>query len=294
MSQIKYIGVPLWQGSGIRGVETAPSVLFDELSKQSSYNNATTAFHLLPELDTTEVVSQEKLYHLMSAYLSDILKKKVLLCHQNHQIPIIIGGDHSVGLGSVAASLEQDRNLGLIWFDAHGDMNTETSSPSGHIHGMPIAGLLGLCQSELNTVANINIKPENIFLVGTRSLDAGELELTKSMPFNVYSTEYVHKIGMANVAKIIHERITSLGITNIHCSIDVDAMDPSIIKATGVPVKNGLNNYDFQIFINFLSLIKQKLLAIDFVEYNPLLENSERDSLKWCVSALAELHNILI
>lgn len=292
MKNIQYIGVPVWQGNVVKGVETAPSVLLKSIERQED-NNAFINYNILPELVTTETDNHSGLYHVISVYLSNILMKSVLTCHEQQKTPIIIGGDHSIGLGSVAASLEIDANVGLIWFDAHGDMNTEATSPTGHIHGMPIAALLGLCKSELNKVATKNIRPENIFFVGTRSLDDGELELTRALPFNVYSTEYIHKVGMTSVTKQIYKKISENGIKNIHCSFDVDAMDPSIVGATGVPVGNGLFNNDFQEFTNFLKFIKQQIIAFDFVEFNPLLDNPEQDSLKWCKSALMELQNII-
>ena len=208
---------------------------------------------------------------------------------QAGNIPVVTGGDHSLGLGSVSASAKQDPNIGVIWFDAHGDMNTEETSPTGHIHGMPVAALMGLCKSGLNDVPTIHVKPQNIFWIGVRSLDEGERKLIETLHLNVYSTDEIHQRGMHDVMAEVADRMQRLGIKNIHCSFDIDAMDPTLVAATGCQVPNGLKNQDFEDFATSLSSMAQRITALDFVEYNPLLDNEQHTSLLWCREALQRL-----
>lgn len=209
-------------------------------------------------------------------------------------IPIFVGGDHSLGLGSVAASAQYDSNVGVIWFDAHGDMNTEQTSPTGNVHGMPVAALMGLCDSALNDVAKVNIKPQNIFWIGARDLDEGERQLVSQFNLNVYSTEYIHVHGMQRVMNEVVQKMQKQGVEHVHLSFDIDAMDPTIVAATGCLVPNGLNNTDFDIFVQSIASLQQHIIALDFVEYNPLLDDSQQTSLGWCCHVLKQLCNAIV
>lgn len=173
----------------------------------------------------------------------------------NGEFVLTIGGDHTIGLGSVAGTLQEDGNAALIWFDAHGDMNTKETSPSGNVHGMPIAALMGLCSSALNDVATTRIRPENIFWFGACALDKGEKDLVQQLHLNVYSTECIHKEGMENVMGNISKKMRGLNITNLHLSFDVDALDPIIFPATGVKVAKNMDLQDFEIFAASLKTI---------------------------------------
>ncbi len=203
---------------------------------------------------------------------------------------LTIGGDHSIALGSIAGVLENEPNVGVIWFDAHGDINTEATSPSANAHGMPVAALMGLCKSGINDIATTHLKPQNIFWVGARDLDPGEFETIKQLGIvdNVYSTERVHELGMEAVIEDIKRKMEKQGVEAMHLSFDVDGMDPSIVGATGTRVENGLMSEDLEAFIEGLHKLPE-MKSMDFVEYNPLLDDEEKTTGKWCVETLMRL-----
>lgn len=211
------------------------------------------------------------------------------LCAEGKRV-LTIGGDHSIALGSVAGVLEHNPNVGVIWFDAHGDINTEATSPSANAHGMPVAALMGLCKSGINDIATTHLKPQNIFWVGARDLDPGEFETIKQLGIedNVYSTERVHESGMEAVMEDIKRKMEKRGVEAIHLSFDVDGMDPLIVWATGTRVENGLMSEDLEAFIEGLHKLPE-MKSMDFVEYNPLLDDEEKTTGKWCVETLMHL-----
>lgn len=282
----------LWYGSDKRGSEQAPNLLCDAITKQRIIDS----IEPIMPLTTTDKYA----IHSTAKYLREIIDVNKRLAEAvNSKLQLgnrvlTIGGDHSLGLGSVAGSLQFDENVALIWFDAHGDMNTEQTSPTGNVHGMPVAALMGLCDSALNDVPKVNIKPQNIFWIGARDLDEGERQLVSQFNLNVYSTEYIHVHGMQRVMNEVVQKMQKQGVEHVHLSFDIDAMDPTIVAATGCLVPNGLNNTDFDIFVQSIASLQQHIIALDFVEYNPLLDDSQQTSLGWCCHALKQLCNAIV
>lgn len=222
-----------------------------------------------------------------------VLRETVSHEYQKGRNLCIIGGDHSIALGSIAGILEHNPNIAVIWFDAHGDVNTEATSPSANAHGMPVAALLGLCKSGLNDIAEVRLKPENVFWVGARDLDKGEIEIIERLGImdNVYSTERVHHMGMAAVMEDIKRKMQENNVEALHLSFDIDGMDPSIVWATGTRVENGLMEDDLDAFIEGLGELP-KMESMDFVEYNPLLDDEEKTTGKWCVKTLMRIWKV--
>ena len=222
----------------------------------------------------------------MAQRLRDIISKH----YQAEERIITLGGDHTIALGTVAGVLQNEPNVGIIWFDAHGDVNTEATSPSMNAHGMPVAALLGLCKSGINDIATIHLKKENIFWVGARDLDPGEKEILAELGINdnVYTTEYIHQVGMEMVMRDIRQKMERMHIPALHLSYDIDGMDPSIVWATGTRVENGLLQEDLDQFIQHLKNLPP-LRSLDFVEYNPTLDDEENTTGKWCIEALKRL-----
>lgn len=294
-ARFAYIGVPLWYGCGKEGTDSAPSAirrsnLLENLQSMGISISDFGDIDFGTSANALEDYSEYPMYRYRDTLLAvSKIRDVVEQAQQAGNIPVVTGGDHSLELGSVSASAKQDPNIGVIWFDAHGDMNTEETSPTGHIHGMPVAALMGLCKSGLNDVPTIHVKPQNIFWIGARSLDEGERKLIETLHLNVYSTDEIHQRGMHDVMAEVADRMQRLGIKNIHCSFDIDAMDPTLVAATGCQVPNGLKNQDFEDFATSLSSMAQRITALDFVEYNPLLDNEQHTSLLWCREALQRL-----
>lgn len=215
------------------------------------------------------------------------VRNAVVACHTTKERILIIGGDHTIALGSIAGILEINPNVGVIWFDAHGDVNSEATSPSANAHGMPLAALLGLCKSELNTIARVHLNPQNIFWVGTRDLDPGEIDIIEQLGIkdNLYNVERIHTMGMTAVMEDIKKKMDIQKVNALHLSFDIDGMDPSIVKATGTKVENGLTLEDLNMFLEGLKKMPT-MDSIDFVEYNPLLDDEDYTTGKWCVDIL--------
>ena len=284
MRTITYIAVPLRQGAEKRGTELAPQSLWEgakEIIRR--YAQVEQVALPLPEIRTEAPAK----YADMAQYMRQ-LKQTVQAC-MDDSLPFTVGGDHALGLGTVAAAAARYEDLGVIWFDAHGDMNTEATSHTGHIHGMPLAAAMGLCASELNEVADRHIQPEHIFWVGTRSLDEGEQALAKQLNLHVYSAQTVREQGMPYVMEQIQAELQRLHIRHLHVSIDIDAMDPQIVPATGVPETQGLNNTEYEQFVDRLLWLPAQLSSMDFVEYNPLLDDEAQHTKQWCLYAIERL-----
>ena len=207
---------------------------------------------------------------------------------------VTIGGDHSIAIGSIAGVLQTYLNLGVIWFDAHTDINTEASSPSGNAHGMPLAALMGLCKSAIN-VNEYCLNHKNIFWIGARDMDEGEWEIIRTLGIDdhVYTSEMVHKLGMNNIMAEVREKLYKTGVRYLHLSFDIDGMDPDIVPATGTPVPNGVTDTECHEFIYEIEQNMPQLVSMDFVEYNPLMDNKAYATGGWCVNTLTKLIDII-
>ena len=170
------------------------------------------------------------------------------------------------------------------------DINTETTSPSGNAHGMPLAALIGLCQSDINHQGYI-LNPKNVYWVGARDIDSGEWETIKRLGIedHVFTTKRVRQIGMVSVMHQIRTAFQDGGVKQLHLSFDVDGMDPLIVPATGTQVKLGLNESECNTFINELSESMPYLVSLDFVEYNPLMVDAKCTTGHWCADILTKL-----
>jgi arginase len=187
--------------------------------------------------------------------------------------PLVIGGDHSLGLGSASGVGKCFDDFGIIWLDAHGDINTSETSPSGNIHGMSLSALMGMGSEELvNVYAPGNkVHPQNVFLVGTRSLDDGELDLIKREKLSVYPMEVIRQKGIGYVTGDIKAKLKDRKIRNLHFSIDVDSIDPAYAPGTGTPVPEGLTPQEFKDFVDSV-LSTNQVKSMDIVELNPRLD----------------------
>ena len=191
-------------------------------------------------------------------------------------LPVVLGGDHSIAAGSVAASAgwvlaSTGRPLGLIWVDAHGDMNTPDTSESGNVHGMPLAALLGQPPEELSAIGGAPaVRPEHTVLVGIRNLDDREKDQIRATGVHVFTMKDVDRDGIARVA----ERAIALaseGTGGLHVSFDLDVCDPSVAPGVGTPVRGGFDYREAHMLMELVA-DSQRLVALDLVEVNPTLD----------------------
>lgn len=287
---IAIIGVPFRSGANREGAQYAPKWLREHL--KLSMDNLL-RFETEDKPLTDETVAGIKNYEAV-LQMSEAVKNAVAAAIEKGSKVVTIGGDHSIALGSIAGVLSKYRNVGVIWFDAHTDINTEATSPSGNAHGMPLAALMGLCKSGINNQDHL-LNPRNVYWVGARSIDEGEKKLIKRLGIegHVYTAEKVHQIGMETVMHEIRTAFQDNGVEQLHLSFDVDGMDPLIVPATGTPVEAGLNEIECNAFIEELTEGMPELVLIDFVEYNPNLDDAQHTTGKWCAHKLNELINLL-
>jgi arginase len=207
------------------------------------------------------------------------------LLEQGH-VPVLVAGDHSIGMGSVAATASYYDDLTVVWVDAHADINTEKTTPSGNIHGMPLASLLGIGSPELNRLSGQHhpIRPENLIYLGLRDLDPGEVETLKHLPAKAYWFEDIKREGLA---KVLEGLKTSVKTKNIHLSIDLDSMDPDLVPGVSVPVPGGFTPDEVLDIVRFFQA-NFDVRAYDLVEYNACLDSEEK-SLKVALRILQQI-----
>ncbi|NLN80548.1 MAG: arginase [Erysipelotrichia bacterium] len=188
--------------------------------------------------------------------------------------PITIGGDHSVALGSILGASSKVSNLGVIWVDAHADMNTDKTSPSGNLHGMPLSALQGIGHPDLiNNLPFKNfIKTENIVIIGTRSIDPLEFILMKEKKIKYYSYEDIIEKGLFLVLQEAKEYLSNK-VKDVHISFDLDVMNPLFVPGVSTPVDDGLNIVEaFEIIDYFFT--NMNVVSFDIVEYNPSFDKN--------------------
>lgn len=190
--------------------------------------------------------------------------------------PLVLGGDHSIAIGTLAGISKYFKRLGVIWFDAHGDLNTPETSPSGNIHGMPLAVSLGLGETTLTQIGGYcpKIQPENIVIIGARSLDEGEKRLIKEKGIKVYT---MHEIDRLGIPKVIEETIAYFKdrTDGVHLSLDLDGLDPLYAPGVGTPVEGGLNYRESHLAMEMF-FESEMITSAEFVEVNPILDEKNK------------------
>jgi arginase len=277
---VHIIGVSLDLGGNRRGVDMGPSAmriagLGERLAgMRVQVVDAGDLVAPIPEIKAAG--DPRKKYIREIARVCERLYKTSLSVLERGALPLVLGGDHSLAAGSVAATAEFARRaqqpLGLIWVDAHGDMNTPDSSSSGNVHGMPLASLLGPEPAELSRIGGFSPKvlPEHTVLIGIRNLDEREKEIVRASRVHVFTMKDIDRAGIAAVvegALAIAGRATG----GIHVSFDLDVCDPAIAPGVGTPVKGGLDYREAHMVMEIVA-DSGLLTSLDLVEVNPTLD----------------------
>ncbi|AUJ55581.1 arginase [Staphylococcus aureus] len=201
------------------------------------------------------------------------LNKEVSASIENNRFPLVLGGDHSIAVGSVSAISKHYNNLGVIWYDAHGDLNIPEESPSGNIHGMPLRILTGEGPKELLELNSNVIKLENIVLIGMRDLDKGERQFIKDHNIKTFTMSDIDKLGIKEVIENTIEYLKSRNVDGVHLSLDVDALDPLETPGTGTRVLGGLSYRESHFALELLHQ-SHLISSMDLVEVNPLIDSN--------------------
>lgn len=289
MSQtIVVLGVPMDLGQRRRGVDMGPSAM-----RCTGFESALTELgHRVIDLGDVTVPVAESLGTRTSAaggglvYVDAIraackATTRMLEAVDPGAFPIVLGGDHSISIGSVPGAA-RGRRVGVIWVDAHTDLNTPDTSPSGSVHGMPLAALCGLGDARL--AARV-VQPEDVVIIGARSVDPGERELIRTLGVKVYTMKDVDRLGMARIAEEAIERLRGLPL--LHVSFDADALDPEVAQGVGTPVPGGLTYREAHLLMELLA-DASVVTSLDLVEVNPILDQKNRTA-KMLVELAASL-----
>ncbi|KIJ85903.1 arginase [Staphylococcus saprophyticus] len=230
----------------------------------------------VPELNLNKFNSEQQGLRNLEEIIetSETLSQSVSNSLSNNHFPLILGGDHSIAIGSISGVSKHYENLGVIWYDAHGDLNIPEESPSGNIHGMPLRILAGDGDDKLVNIANYapKVKPENIVLIGMRDLDVGERQYIKDNNIKTYTMAEVDRYG---IKQVIEETIDYLKekTDGIHLSLDVDALDPVETPGTGTRVLGGLTYRESHFALELLHN-SNLVTSMDLVEVNLLIDHN--------------------
>lgn len=293
------IGMPIAHGTDKIGSNLGPDK-FREMNILSLFKDLNYNVSDLGDIEVANVTDEHKYkfdeklkYYDVIVDANTKLAFKVYDSISNGNFPLILGGDHSLGMGSIAGVSKHIKNLGVVWIDAHGDLNTHETTITGNIHGMPLAASMGKGPDKLVNLFEhrVKIKDENIVHIGGRDLDPGEIELIANSNINAFSMENIRELG---IDRVIRESLEYLRarVDAIHVSFDLDSIDSDYVPGTGTPVKNGLTVEEIKKLLSALAA-SGLMVSMDFVELNPLLDKDDETaalSLELIKSVFENLH----
>jgi arginase len=278
---VHIIGVSLDLGGNRRGVDMGPSAFriagVAEKLTALGVQVVDVGDLVAPIPETKQEGDPRKKYIREISRVCEKLYKTSLAALEKGALPLVVGGDHSLAAGSVAATADFARRegsrIGLIWVDAHGDMNTPASSSSGNVHGMPLAALLGAEPAELSRIGGFSPKvlPENTVLIGIRNLDEREKELVRDARVHVFTMKDIDRGGIASIVEQALA-LAGKGTSGVHVSFDMDVCDPSVAPGVGTPVKGGLDYREAHMLMEMVA-DSGLMRALDLVEVNPILDD---------------------
>ncbi|KAA3647721.1 MAG: arginase [Chloroflexi bacterium] len=279
--EIDLIGVPIDFGAGRRGVDMGPSAI-RYAGLQTGLNElGCTVFDKgnleVPILETCEVTEPKLRYIDCIVPVARHVMGLTATASKAGRIPLVLGGDHSLSIGSVRGAA-RNKKLGVLWIDAHADFNTHETTPSGNIHGMSLAALCGYGDGRLVGLGDddpqATIDPHNVAIIGARDLDPGEVELLKEAGVHVFPIEHVDRIGLADTMRQALE-ITTTGTDGLYLSFDLDALDPMHAPGVGTPVSGGMSYREAHLACEMIAE-SGALIGLEFMEVNPILDIANR------------------
>lgn len=283
---VEIIGFPMDLGSDRRGVDMGPSALrIAGISARLESLGYTVADRgdLPVEIRERQTVSDPRLKYLdeivrASATLADTVRSAL----DRGRFPLCIGGDHSLSLGTLAGisahCRQANRKLGVLWIDAHADMNTDRTTPSGNIHGMPMAAALGWGAEALTGLMGFSpkVRASDAVLIGMRQIDPGEKETIRKAGVSVYTMSDIDRRGIADI--VDHALLDLAGrVDHLHVSLDLDAVDPSVVEGVGTPVPGGLSYREAHLIMETIAECGC-MRSMDVAEVNPILDHRNRSA----------------
>jgi arginase len=273
--RVGIVGASCDFGADRRGVDMGPSAIryagLQAGLERMGHDVVDAGNVVAPPAETRSVRDARLKYLDEIVALNEALFERVSGLVADDHLPLVLGGDHSVVIGSVTATTAT-RALGLLWLDAHGDFNTAETTSSGNIHGMPLAALAGLGDVRLAALrrAGPKVSPQRIVLVGTRDLDDGERELLRAHGILTYTMGHIDRLGMGAVMAQAIER-AGAGTDGLHVSVDLDVVDPRDAPGVGTPVRGGISYREAHLALEMIAE-SGLLRGLDLVEVNPILD----------------------
>lgn len=275
---VSIVGIPMDLGQSRRGVDMGPSAL----RYAGLHERLQRLGYATEDLGNMEI--RERATIPPKGHGLDFLPAVVRAARKIHataanaieagRIPLFLGGDHSISVGTIGG-VTAAGPAGVLWIDAHGDFNTPESSPSGNIHGMPLAALLGLGAPQLVNLGRPGAKlaPRDVVLIGVRDLDPPERDLLRAQDVRVYTMSEIDDRGIADVARDALQRLAH--VSRLHVSLDLDVMDPREAPGVGTPVTGGITYREAHLLMEIIAR-DGRLGSADIVEVNPILDDRNR------------------
>ena len=287
---VRIIGVPMDLGADRRGVDMGPSAIrYAGLAEQLE----STGVECVDDGDVPVPRPEERdpdatdLHggpakflaetETVAGRVADAVEESV----EDGQFPLVLGGDHSIAIGTVAGAANGD-DLGVVWFDAHGDFNTPETTPSGNVHGMSLAAVLGVGPFADQAWANApTVREENVALVGLRDLDDGERRLLRESDVSAYTMSDVDERGVTDVVDEALSVATD-GTDGLHVSVDADWLDPTEAPGVGTPVRGGVSYREAHVAMEYVAHYADRIKSMELVEVNPILDDRNRTAELGC------------
>jgi arginase len=293
---VTFIGVPLDLGAGRRGVDMGPSALrgaeIHARIRELGYDVADHGDMEVSIAETRDPGDPRLKYLKEIRHTCEALRDVVAGVLGQGRMPIVLGGDHSIAMGTIAGAAQhhrqRDKKIGLIWFDAHGDMNTPDTSPTGNIHGMPLAVALGLGEDSLTSLAGDApmVDGARAAVVGLRDVDLPERANIKETGIGAFTMRDIDERGMRTVMEEAIKR-ASTGTAGIHVSFDIDGIDPDFAPGVGTPSPGGISYREAHLAMEMLA-DTGLVMSAEVVEVNPILDH-RNNTAKLGVGLLASL-----
>ncbi|HLZ30554.1 MAG TPA: arginase [Chloroflexota bacterium] len=276
--EIGIVGVPMDLGSGRRGVDMGPFAI-----RYAGLEHELTALGLcvtdfqnitVPGPESADVGDPRARFADLIETVCIELRARVGEIVRTGHFPLVLGGDHSIAMGTVAGLLDAWGDVGVLWIDAHGDINTPATTPSGNVHGMPVAALLGKAGLGARLGWDTrHIRPERLVLLGTRTLDPGERAIIRDLGIRMFTMSEIDQRG---VLPVVRDAIDILqGPGGIHVSFDIDAVDPLEAPGVGTPWPGGLTYREAHLAMELLAATGQ-VSSMEMVEVNPIADHENR------------------
>lgn len=274
--RIRVIGAPMDLGADRRGVDIGASAIryagLNDQLRRLGYSVNDIGNIVVPQPESQPIGNPHLKYLEPIVQVSEELANAVTAALQDEEFPLVLGGDHSIALGSITGVARVHSDIGVIWVDAHGDFNTHETTPSGNIHGMILGALAGLGHPRLTGVGGWSPKlhTQTIAIVGARDLDPKEQELLRQHAVHVFTMTDIDQRGMSDVMREAVE-IASQASHGFHLSLDMDSLDPREAPGVGTPVRGGLTYREAHLAMEVIAA-SGRMVSMDAVEVNPILD----------------------